>query len=441
MPSRQCDSINSDQTALSRCQTLRSNLTNHICRCDSFGFLQLTTSSQYVLQPPNMVVPDFTQWPSQDQPDGFFANPTPHSYLNPPAKQGPTSVGAWATVFIVFGLSLLVISIVAFVISLVLKTRAQSRIAKKHANFLSTTGPLAVDHSLMIGGDSGNSPQNSSNSVGTTHSASIVGLSQATICAGSNGSANNYKSTNHQLYASHLPPIDSNYLASKSILPVWLSNWFKSTRWLSTTTASRFGVGNKTKNDMNGIQHSIIGPNANGGSMTYQNGYTTNIHHHHLHHQLQQANSRMPLTLSHQPPSSSTSSYVSSSAYYEEIGPGNLTKVNANQLVSNRALTMVDPFRRPAQDQQHLLTSNGQQHWPQTTATTFNQQHHDLSQQQQLQQQQSSASSAGSQHSATTNMTSVSTSRHYLFASPSAVNAYKTTITSSHQPIHYHHQQ
>lgn len=352
-------------------------------------------------------------------------HPTPYieTRIHNPTMTDNTD-SSWSTIFLVFALFLLVISTLVFVINLLIKTKAHhSRIASEQANFLSTTGPLTVDHNLIIGGDS---PQSSSNLNETNNSISIVGLSQSTIFAGGNSSSSNgYKSANHQLYASHLPPIDPSCLATNSNVPPWLTRWFNSARQLSSAVAGKFSkVRTANSNDTRSSQH-------HGNSSTYQSGYTTNLSHHnqHLLHQLQQANSSLPLTFCyHQPPSSSTSSYDSSSAYYEEIGPGNLTKVNANQLVANRTLNMVDPFRSSAQDQQHLLTSNGQQQWQPTAAATFNHHHqHQLNNQHDLNtlqpRQQSSASSTGS---ATTNLPSVATPRHYLFASPSAMNAYKS---------------
>ena len=216
----------------------------------------------------------------------------------------------------------------------------------------------------------------------------------------------------------------------------------------------------------------------------FQNGYTTSLG---LHNNRTLISQQQPTTAATTTTTttttgggqSSNSSYVSSSAYYEEIGPGNLTKVSSSQLSGATSgaptHTLVDPFKR--NDQQHLFGQrqhhhhNHHQHhqhhhqlpqhqgqWPaggeqvsyslepsqqqqqhlaygQPTSMAVNPtlgklgQSHNNNNQNDLSplQSSSSSSSAGSQHSPATSVTTAngSTPRHYLFASPSAVSAYK----------------
>lgn len=234
------------------------------------------------------------------------------------------------------------------------------------------------------------------------------------------------------------------------------------------------------------VQHRIVAHNAhlhanNTYKSQYQNGYTTALHHqataglhHHHHHvhaqhqhmhhqQTQQSSpaSQVPLTSAAAAcggQSSSTSSYVSSSAYYEEIGPGNLAKVShqqpTQQQQQHRTTTMhtiVDPFKRPDavfvqqqqqqqqmpntwQQQQQIVNScaefanYGQQN--QMTHSNNNKfMHSDLYM---MQQQHQPNNTATSTSNLSTGSTSVATTpRHYLFTSPSAVNAYKSAMTNA----------
>lgn len=518
-PLRQCNSLNSDNVnQQNRCQTFTSNVTNHICRCDQFGFVALTTSASNQ-QVPTSILGDF-HWPTmfgtgasqqQQQPidneprspidfppdltsvgsnsmkNVDFIDSAPSLIRN---NKQQASLGVWSTIFVVLGISLLVVSFVAFFINFILKSSSQTRLSKKQAGFsasilhrvtggggtsndlngLSTTGPIA-DHSLI--GSIDPIVNHSPSQVGITNASNST---TASMMAGLSQSAyhHNYKA-HQQLYTSHLPPIE----VCSNPIKRWTrwAAWLKPSNWPPFSSSVAKGVDQI-------IEHRVIGSTIGPGSVSYksqyQNGYTTALHHSHQ----STANSQVPLAA----PSSSTSSYVSSSAYYEEIGPGNLTKINTNQLTSRNTHTIVDPFKRqiqaPTADQQQALTSNQQsqhvhhQPWQSsgpttapvgsTTALSYppdSQQHQQqpylnygqplsaiFKQQQQnnnnnnnndLNQVQSSSSSAASQHSTSTSLTTAngSTPRHYLFASPSAANAYKSSM--SQQTLHnqHHHQQ
>lgn len=495
-PPRQCNSLSDNLNLPDRCQTHRFNATNHICRCTQFGFVALSaapsqvpnTIGQNVNMGPWPQLPgspnsiDFMDDSMSQQATAFGAGASSRRGVGdvPPTfigaqKQQPSqqqSVGFWTTIFIVFGLSLLVVSLAAFVIQTIVRINSQSRLNKKQgflaagsilghntARDLSggpTTGPLSADHGLM-----GQASLTGSPATGTNHSASIIGLTQS-ACHG-------YK-THQQLYAAHYPAIEPcNAVANK-----WrsLTSWLRPSRWLA---AGR----DKSVDHLGVIQHRVIGSTIGGrpiGSACksqFQNGYTTSLHHPHNHQSA--ATSQLPLAA----PSSSTSSYVSSSAYYEEIGPGNLTKVNTCQLANGQRHTIVEPFKRPSTDQQQLLNESNHLHnhhqQQQSGWTTINQQHlggydqrsiqaskqqqhlhNDLSHLHQNPSQSSGSSGSSSQHSASTNMTSVNggaqTPRHYLFASPQAVSAYESslnqlTLHSNHQSTlanqqqYFNHQQ
>lgn len=521
--SRQCNSLNSDnvnqQQQQNRCQTLTSNSTNHVCRCDQFGFVSLTTSPSNQ-QVPTSIFGEFN-WPpmfgsgsssnSQQQspvdneqrspfdfqPDSTGTNiggknvdliSSAPSYINSQNKQ-QASLGVWSTIFVVLGISLLVVTFVAFFINFILKSSSQNRLNKKQAAFsasilqratggigtgndlngLSTTGPIA-DHSLLGNIDPivNHSPSQVGSSNHSTAASMLAGLS-------SQSGYHNYKA-HQQLYTSHLPPIE---VSCSNPVKRW-------TRWAALLKPSRWPPFSSVGKGVDQIiEHRVIGSTIGPGSVSYksqyQNGYTTALHHSHQ----STATSQVPLAA----PSSSTSSYVSSSAYYEEIGPGNLTKINTSQLTNNNRSThtIVDPFKRhiPPADQQQLLTANQQSHirhqpWqtssgPTTTVgatTTTTALSYSLDSQQQQQQQQSqqsylnygqplsaifkqqhnnnndlnqvqsSSSSAASQHSASTSITTAngSTPRHYLFASPNAVNAYKSSMSQQTLHNHHHHQ-
>lgn len=467
----------SNQQQQQPCKTYKVNATSHICRCSQFGFVSLI--SQATQQQPVGQDILLQQWPTnQLAVDSAIANgEQPSSYIGAQGKLGQQqqSVGTWTAIFIAFGLFLLIIFVTAFLINAFIRASSQSRLNKKPSSFFSaaggfigqhhrdlsggpTTGPL-VDHSLVGGvGDSLVAGNN-----GTTQSGSIIGLTQSAY--------QGYKT--HQqsaLYAAHLPPMTG--MCRRNRWPRW-TQLLDPSRWFSS----------RSKEDQM-IQHRVIGsslsscktPGSVSHKSTYQNGYTT-AGLHHPSSVVNHAGSMLPMAA----PSSSTSSYVSSSAYYEEIGPGNLTKVNTNQINNNpRTQTLVDPFKRtPLDQQQHQhqhqhVTGQQATMWiqqPNSAGITsypldqsnygnsLQQQHqmsmlpvngfqqqlqpnqqiqnNDLNQMQQQQHTPSSAGSGGSQHS------SSSTPRHYLFASPTAVNAYKNSMSQQQQQAttlnHHHH--
>lgn len=481
---RQCQSLaDGGQLLANRCHTTKSSSAEHVCRCDRFGFLALFANApSQMLQVP-LAGADF-QWPpaplepayGESEQAGRPDSAALPDYIGPaqtkPAQQHQQALGFWTTAFIVVGLLLFVITLAALIANATLRANAQSRLGKKQQDFLTgggaasmlahhrdlsagpTTGPL-TDHSLMS--DEQLITGGTNTAAGTTQSSSIIGLSGHAAGYHEPGC---YKAAHQQLYAAHLAPMGP--LGGPANRWTSWARWLRPSRWLSSSASH-------SKELM--IQHRVIGNSslASAGSLAhykgqYQNGYTTNLHQ-------SPAVAQMPLNA----PSSSTSSYVSSSAYYEEIGPGNLTRVSTNQL-SRPTHTVVDPFkpRQPVADQQqhqHLMSHHpqpvqhslaqwsagagpppmeAQQHQQQQPISGFGQPalnnykqfHTDLSQLQNG-NSQSSSSSAGSQHSASTNLTSAngSTPRHYLFASPSAVTAYKSSM--SHYPAyqpHPHHQ-
>lgn len=470
--------FNNQEEFEQQCKTYRVNATSHICRCSRFGFVSLISHATQQQQHPAQDM--LAQWPTTNQLDSAAVGDSQQqqqsssSYVGAPGKQQQQSVGIWAAIFIALGLFLLIVFVAAFLINVFIRVSgSQSRLSKKkpcfffgqHQRDLSggpTTGPL-VDHSLG-GGDSLSGATTATGNNGTTQSGSIIGLTQSAY--------QGYK-THQQLYAAHLPHTMGGMCGGGGA---------RRHRWLQFLNPARWLGLSRGKNHDQMIQHRVIGSSSLSGgtktpgtmshkSTTYQNGYTMAGLHHHHHSVVNGAN--IPLAA----PSSSTSSYVSSSAYYEEIGPGNLTKVNANQLNVNptsRTQTLIDPFKRVDQQQQQQVMGQQAALWIQQPNSyplgqpnygpSIQQQQHQMSmlppahefQQQQQQQLQaikqqiqnndlsqlqqappSSAGSGGSQHS------SSSTPRHYLFASPTAVNAYKNSMSQQHQQAttlnHHHH--
>lgn len=241
--------------------------------------------------------------------------------------------------------------------------------------------------------------------------------------------------------------------------PIQLLGWLlrKPSSWFSSANDE---VNNGLKSDQM-TQHRLVGGGASSTLLTrhsngtlayhksqFQNGYTTSLGLHQAHNQMlsnQQVNhqhqrqvgstgsgqSAMPLN------ASSNSSYVSSSAYYEEIGATNSSNNLVTRVNANSPTLVMDPFRR--QDNHFAMAgSNQQQQWrPINNSGTIS---YSMEPQKQAQQQthlaminkqhlhtdlsplQSSSSSSTGSASVVTGNT---TPRHYLFASPSAVSAYK----------------
>lgn len=490
---RQCVSLthwaaNNYDDQANRCQLTRSNGTHFVCTCDKFGFISLAINPNSALQ--FAVQGDF-QWapstpisldslsnelePQSRQP---YESPFIQS-TNKVASTGSSSLGLTSTVLVCLGVCLLIFFVAAFVVQVAQRRAAgsHSRLGKKQQSFLDAlnglggnTGPptggslAATEHNLM-----GSDPLVSGSA---TQSASIIGL------AGSAGAAANqasYKAHNQQLYAaahlSHSSYSTGLHSTDRSVarrLVGWIA---RPSRWLANIVGGGAANG-LAKGERSMIHHRVLGGSsalsqgahsmgAASATLAYktgqcQNGYTTSMglyhpsqQHHHQQRPFMNGGRQQHLN------SSSNSSYVSSSAYYEEIGPGNLTKVNTNQLATQT--TIVDPFKttragqeyhwqqqqmnnqvsactlNPANQQHnfafqhgHLHAGQHAQHLTTNRVASANQQHihSDLS----PLQSSSGSSSAGSQHSsAATSVTNAanSTPRHYLFASPTAVNAYK----------------
>jgi len=484
---RQCNSLSDNTSQPNRCQTLNLNQTNHVCRCDHFGFVSLTNSQTQV--PPMSSLADF-HWPQlqeqeqeqrqrqRHQPRGggqlegqanelllldslglaqgaatapAYINahqstqtqtqPQQHQHSQP--KQGLP----WPSALMLLGLALLLVSLATLLASAILRASANSRAAKKQQGFLAAAGPvLGQQQQQQQCGPPGGPLVDSAEPAPLADQARaaqpnpIIGLTQPACHA--------YKA-HQQLYAAHLSgaPAQSYALAANSRWASW-TGWLKPRRWLSAASAGR------------PVQHRVLGASLAGAASSaykshYQNGYTTSLR--------QTAGAHLPLNAP-----SSASSYVSSSAYYEEIGPANLAKVSTGQLANSRTHTVVDPFKcqPPAADQQQLLASPHNQHqhhlqhqlhlqhqWPPAGSLPYalesqhqqecrqsssyvqplssglanhRQQANDLSQ---TQSSSSSAASAGLVVAAA----SASTPRHYLFASPSAVSAYKTSMGNQHR--------
>lgn len=489
-------------TTINHCHLSRYNTTNFSCTCDKFGFLQL--SQQYYVSSTGLSPPASFgvqnegqfQWGAQPydasqsdttQFDPRLYDPQSSYVVNKGqlANGGSGSTGIVSSIMIVTGVVALIVFIGGLIVCTVPRLSSQTKLTKKQQSFFDplgngvngTTEPL-TDHNLM-----GSDPLVSS--AATTHSASIIGLSTSAnvqLCgtrAPPSVNELNYKP--HQLYAHHPPMIEAYSTGAghaKERWPLKIFDWLiqRPASWLSGHLGYR-GC-NQVEGQLGGgksshiIQHRLMGGTNSGSTLLeghhhtntsssgyhshlhqhknqYQNGYTTSlglhqpIHAHGTRAQISSTGSQSVVPLN----SSSNSSYVSSSAYYEEIGPGNLTKVNTSH-------TIVEPFKRQQHYDQHMQHQSLQhphlfQQWQQqqqqqtnvanqstisysmeaqrNTAVqpmsliTKQHLHNDLSP-----LQSSSSSSAGSQHSAATNGNGgATTPRHYLFASSSAVSAYK----------------
>jgi hypothetical protein len=538
-----------------RCHLSKYNATNFFCSCDRFGFVALTPStlSSSSQVPPSLLnglQGDHSQWSSMNHillnSDGAPIDPRaydPAYMVNKPLQQQQQqqSLGIVTYTFVIVGVALLILSVAGLAVNVIIKLRGHSRLSKKHQNFFEsmrdgpTTGPLAADHNLM-----GSNPLVTG--AATTQSASIIGLAtggggsggattlgpMGQICSSSTPTnASTYKA-HQQLYSAHIgahsPPMMEAYSSSKARRwPARLVGWLveRPSTWLSNLSSSDGSNGAHAHKTDRMIQHRVIGSNSSTiGTLAYQksqyqNGYTTSpgLHNpiHQQHHQTiaraylssaggNGSQSGVPLN------PSSNSSYVSSSAYYEEIGSGNLTKVNANQLSGmsqpsgSSQQASLDPFmmkqRHYIDAQNHhqshqptIPNSQGtqqqqpQQHhqqvfhqwqtqaradnnnastisFPPPIGQTGGQHHHPMSliTKQHLHNdlsplQSSSSSSAGSQHSGSANPangaangSNGTTPRHFLFASPIAVNAYKQQQQQQQQQQqfrghHHHHDQ
>ena len=540
-----------------RCHLSEHNATNYVCACDRFGFVALVQQSLAGPSGFPALQGDPFQWPPSGAPmndpllgaggnllamgaDQHQQLSDPRAYdssfvVNKPQQQQPLGLVAYS--FVLIGVALLVLSLVGVLINVILRFTGRSRLSKKHQSFFesmrngTTTGPLAADHNLM-----GSSPLVSG--AATTQSGSIIGLATGAsnggpmgqLCSGSAPlGSSHYKTLGHQqLYSAHVgahsaAPMIEAYASSSSSgaaasgalhWPSRLASWLfgRPLDWLAglTSTGAPNGAPHASAKTDRMIQHRIVGGGATIGTLAYhksqyQNGYTTSpgLHHHaHPQHQLahHQTLARPYLTSSGNGSQSgvplnpsSSSSYVSSSAYYEEIGSANLTKVNASQLSgmghqqsgASNQLTSLDPFMKQHQQQRgHYLehAQNQHEHHPHplsagqtagfqqahqqqtfhqwltpshtggnTAPISLNAPNGSLGQHQPQQQmslitkqhlhndlsplQSSSSSSAGSQHSnsaaaasltnGAANGSNAATPRHFLFASPIAVNAYK----------------
>lgn len=426
--------------AKNRCLMSGLNASSLVCRCDQFGFV--STNSNSWPQSTQLQLPfEFGQSSTRDLQPIDLLGPN----LRPPT---PASSGLSTSSLLLICSALVLVALVTFfLLRAFVRLSGQSRLAKKEATFLGsgpTTDPQ-LDRSLMtsaaccVGG--------------AAPSTSIINLNQAACQMGQQ------RPTATPMYAAHLPPLKTpDYVAANRQFPAyrtpnrWL-HWLRPSNWLAA-------LGGGRGKQLHHVQHHrVVGSSGPYSAKShYQNGYTTSLH--------QSAAHLAPLT---GPTSSnSTSSYVSSSAYYEEIGPSNLTRLSTSQLVpSHHSTTIVDPFKRAHEhqisahhhsafeSQQTINPSYGQsmallapkQHFNQLDLTTHAQQQLRQNQQQHF---QSSSSSAGSQHSSSTvapqspanssATNSTTTPRHYLFASPSAVSAYKSSM-SQHTLQQHQYQQ
>lgn len=495
----QAASTSSSSSNNNKCHTLASNATNHVCECDTFGFIQLGSSwsssqvghqqtlaaGQQIVPPSNSILADFAWPPSPPsllagahQSAGAGSSPyelTPaagdssQAFIN--AKQPPASQATWPSAFVLLGLVLLLVTLAALVVSALLRAASsRARLSKKQHNFLSgadtppifgahqpqqhlghlsgpTTGPLAgAEHSLI--GDH-------------QHRGSLLNMPGQAGSACSAATSTTYK-PGQQLYAAHLVGSDSQsalpFLSGERLRQ--LADQLNPIRWF------RARAGSRAARRLNAIQHRLVVNSAQSGSpmsansltnaspvhlayrsqQPHQNGYTTGMHAHHRLGQPAVINGALVAPGS-QIASSSTSSYVSSSAYYEEIGPtSNMTKLHPSQLGSNQR-TMVDPFKQRAaawSPSTAATSSTGltvgyslEQNYSPAAMLGPAKLQPDLSQ---LQQSASGAAVAsGAQQANNTNTTT--TTRHYLFASPSAVSAYKSSIVDQQQLQHHQQQQ
>lgn len=496
-----------------RCKTSSLNITSHVCRCDQFGFVA-STSEQPKWPTNSLPSSSLNQNQPQPQPQFPYELGAPSTFIDRNRQQVLTSsnnpfenileqankpfqaigseqqqqqqdIGSsWSKALLYSGFTLLLVSIFGLLLSALFKLTQHSRLNQKQAQtflgFVPNLAPPSADHNLASGA--------SCCASSTTQSTSIINLNQAATYHLNQQQQHQHQSaTATPMYAAHLPPLKaSEYVAANrrfgdycGSTPSWIS-WLRPSRLFDAISGRRKQLAHVHHHRVIGATNQVSVPYS--AKSHFQNGYTTSLHQ-------SGGPGQLVGSLSAPTSSNSTSSYVSSSAYYEEIGPGNLTKLSTSQLVplnqptnSQLTTTIIDPLMKRNSDQlqqqhqhqqhdhqhihnhsPHQRQSYGQMEPQQTMNPSYGQSMPIVSFKQQQQQQQnpfgqldlishgqhfqSSSSSAGSQHSAviapqspvssSSAANSTSTPRHYLFASPSAVNAYKTTM--SHQTMHHHH--